>query len=460
MKKILTAILCTISAVLLMSGCAGSSSTSKMIKLPVPPRKAGQTDMLEFKCDPIPLVRIGFIGVGNRGPDHVRILCNVPDCQVVALCDLYQNRVDSTQKILERAGKPRAQEYVGEDAWKKLCENDSIDLIYIATDWIAHAPMAVYAMQHGKHVAIEVPAAMSVKECWDLVNTSEKTRKHCMMLENCCYDFFEMTTLNMAQHGLFGDVMHVEGAYIHDLRGMNFNDQDHDGYQGYWRLKYNTEHTGNPYPTHGLGPISQILNIHRGDKMNYLVSLSSDEAGLSSYAAERFGKDSEQATTKRALGDMNTTLVRTEKGKSIMIQHDVSDATPYSRLHTIRGTKGVAQKYPIQGIAIDPEAERFMTGAQLDSMLAAWEHPLTKELGAKAKEVGGHGGMDYIMNYRLIHCLHNGLPLDEDVYDAAEWSCLVELSEISVKNGSAPVEVPDFTRGAWNKIDGFHLAGY
>ena len=211
---------------------------------------------------------------------------------------------------------------------------------------------------------------------------------------------------------------------------------------------------------HGLGPISQILNIHRGDKMNYLVSLSSDEAGLSSYAAERFGKDSEQATTKRALGDMNTTLVRTEKGKSIMIQHDVSDATPYSRLHTIRGTKGVAQKYPIQGIAIDPEAERFMTGAQLDSMLAAWEHPLTKELGAKAKEVGGHGGMDYIMNYRLIHCLHNGLPLDEDVYDAAEWSCLVELSEISVKNGSAPVEVPDFTRGAWNKIDGFHLAGY
>ncbi|MCI2082026.1 MAG: Gfo/Idh/MocA family oxidoreductase [Bacteroidales bacterium] len=445
-------------ALLVLGGC--SQANRKIITMPEPKREAGQTDMLQFKCDPVPIVRVGVIGLGMRGPTHVRILTQISDAKVTALCDLYEDRVERSQKILEDAGEPEAAEYYGEDGWKGLCKSDSVDLVLICTPWEDHTPMAVYAMEHGKHVAVEVPAATTVKECWELVDASEKSRKHCMMLENCCYDFFEMAALNMAQHGLFGDIKHVEGAYIHDLRAMCFNDQDHNGYQGYWRLRYNTAHTGNHYPTHGLGPVAQILNIHRGDRMEYLVSLSSDEGGLSEYASERFGPDSKEATTKRALGDMNTTLIHTVKGKSIMIQHDVSDATPYSRIYTIRGTRGMAQKYPVEGVAFDPDAEKFVTGAGLDSILSKWEHPLVRDVGEKAREVGGHGGMDYIMLYRLIYCLHNGLPLDEDVYDAAEWSCIGELSEISVKNGSKPVAIPDFTRGEWNKVDGFSLAGY
>ena len=309
-----------------------------------------------------------------------------------------------------------------------------------------------------KAMAVEVPAAMSIDECWQLVNTVEKTRKHCMMLENCCYDFFEMATLNMAQQGVFGEVIHGEGAYIHDLRSLNFYPSEKGGYQGMWRLKYNEEHTGNPYPTHGLGPICQIMNIHRGDKMNYLVSMSTKQVGMTEYAKETFGADSKEAKQTYKVGDMNTTLIQTEKGKTILIQHDVTSPRPYDRHHVVSGTKGFAQKYPVEGIALEPEAHEFLSKVQMDSIMALYEHPITKEVGEKARKVGGHGGMDFIMDYRLIYCLRNGLPLDQDVYDAAEWSCLTELTETSVKNGGAPVEIPDFTRGAWDKLKGLRFA--
>jgi len=279
-----------------------------------------------------------------------------------------------------------------------------------------------------------------------------------MMLENCCYDFFEMATLNMAQQGLLGEIVHVEGAYIHDLRSNNFADPDKGGYQGMWRLKYNEKHTGNPYPTHGLGPVCQVLNIHRGDKMNYLVSMSTNQFGMTEYAGEKFGASSDYAQRKYEKGDMNTTLIRTEKGKTIMIQHDVTSPRPYDRIHKISGTKGFVQKYPVKGIALEPNAHKFLSDLAMDSVLLKYKHPIVKEVGEKAKKVGGHGGMDFIMDYRLIYCLQNGLPLDQDVYDAAEWSALVELSEISVRKGSVPVEIPDFTRGDWNKLQGLKFA--
>ena len=225
-----------------------------------------------------------------------------------------------------------------------------------------------------------------------------------------------------------------------------------------WRLKYNEEHTGNPYPTHGLGPICQIMNIHRGDKMNYLVSMSTKQVGMTEYAKETFGTDSKEAKQTYKVGDMNTTLIQTEKGKTILIQHDVTSPRPYDRHHVVSGTKGFAQKYPVEGIALEPEAHEFLNKAQMDSIMALYEHPITKEVGEKARKVGGHGGMDFIMDYRLIYCLRNGLPLDQDVYDAAEWSCLTELTETSVKNGGAPVEIPDFTRGAWDKLKGLRFA--
>ncbi|MDD4848761.1 MAG: Gfo/Idh/MocA family oxidoreductase [Bacteroidales bacterium] len=457
MKKLLFILV----AVILLVGCVQQPATEPitgMIRTAVPERPEGQTDVLELACEPLSVVRVGFIGLGMRGPSAVERFTHLEGVEIKALCDLYPERVTQTQEILTKAQFPAADEYSGEEGWKALCERDDIDLVYLCTPWLLHTPMAVYAMEHGKHVAIEVPAAITLEECWQLVNTAEKTRRHCMMLENCCYDFFEMATLNMAQNGLFGEVMHVEGAYIHDLRFLNFASEAEGGYQGYWRLKYNAVHTGNPYPTHGLGPICQILNIHRGDKMNYLVSLSSDQKGMTAYATEKFGDTSSMAKTDYALGDMNTTLVRTEKGKSILIQHDVTSPRPYNRHHIISGTKGFAQKYPVEGLAFDPNAHSFMPEDEYKKFMKEWEHPLTKEIGEKAREVGGHGGMDFIMDYRLIYCLRNGLPLDQDVYDAAEWSCISALSEMSVTNGSVPVEIPDFTRGAWNKVKGFRLA--
>ncbi len=277
-----------------------------------------------------------------------------------------------------------------------------------------------------------------------------------MMLENCCYDGFELATLQMAQQNVFGEIVHAEGAYIHDLRRLLFDDKT--GYWDMWRLKYNTEHTGNPYPTHGLGPVAQILNIHRGDKMNTLVSVSSDQVGLAAHAKETFGAESKYAKTPYKLGDMNTTIIRTEKGKTIMLQHDVTSPRPYSRIHLISGTKGFAQKYPMPIIALEPDGHKAMNREQVDSLLKVYEHPFWKEIGERARKAGGHGGMDFIMLYRLIYCLHNGLPLDQDVYDAAEWSCIVPLSEQSVLNGSVPVKIPDFTRGDWKQLKGLTFA--
>lgn len=269
-----------------------------------------------------------------------------------------------------------------------------------------------------------------------------------MQLENCNYDFFETATLNMAQQGLFGEIVHTEGAYIHDLRKLNF---DEEGYWNMWRLKQLETSDGNTYPTHGLGPICHTLNIHRGDKMNYLVSMSSKQFGMTEYAHQKFGEDTIYSNREYKKGDINSSLIRTEKGKTILLQHDVTSPRPYSRLHLISGTKGFAQKYPQQGIALEPNSHRFLPKDQLDSLIEKYKHPVFSEIEEKAKQIGGHGGMDYIMDYRLIYCLRKGLPLDMDVYDAAEWSSIVELSKKSVENQSMPVKIPDFTRGAWKK---------
>lgn len=415
------------------------------------PRPEGQQHVLQLAVDPIPIVRVGFLGTGNRGSKAARRFTFIEGVEVKALCDLHQSRVTKTQELLASREFPQADEYVGEEAWKLMCERDDIDLIYITTDWANHVPMAVYAMEQGKHVAIEVPAATSIDECWQLVDTAEKTRKHCMMLENCCYDFFELTTLNMAQQGLFGEIVHGEGAYIHDLR-------KHLRSENNWRAKFYEDYTGNPYPTHGLGPICQVMNIHRGDKMNFLVSVSSDQFGMTLYLEETFGKGSPRAAKEYKMGDMNTTIIKTEKGKTIMVQHDVTSPRPYSRLHTISGTKGFAQKYPAPGISLEPNGHHFLKKDAYDKLMKEYEHPFITKIGEYAKEVGGHGGMDFMMDYRLVYCLQNGLPLDQDVYDAAEWSCLFELTEISASNGGVPIKIPDFTRGDWDLLDGLTFA--
>ena len=427
-----------------------------------PARPADQQSMLGFAAEPIEHVRIGLVGLGDRGTGAVRRLPYIEDATIVALCDLMPDRVENAQKILEELGAPRAlYEYSGEEGYKQLCERDDIDLVYLAVPWQLHTPIAVYAMEHGKHVAIEVPAATSIKECWDLVNTSERTRKHCMMLENCCYDFFELTCLNMIQQGVFGEVVHVEGSYCHNL------DPYWDQYQGDWRMTYNKDHHGDVYPTHGIGPVCQDINIHRGDKMNVLVSMDTDAFNGQEIADKRYGKG---VVEKYANGDNTMTFIRTEKGKTILVEHNVVTPRPYNRMYQVTGTKGFANKYPNEGLALgadmvkapvaydDLDAEEYMSDAERDALMAIYEHPIAKGIAEKAKQVGGHGGMDFIMDYRLIYCLHHGLPLDQDVYDAAEWSSLVELTEVSINHGSMPIVMPDFTRGEWNKLDGLHFA--
>ncbi|HUR64935.1 MAG TPA: Gfo/Idh/MocA family oxidoreductase [Chitinophagaceae bacterium] len=409
--------------------------------------KAQRFNMCGYTAPKIQTVRVGVVGLGMRGSEAAERLSFIDGLEIVALCDKYPDRVAASQKTLEKMRRPKAKEYSGEDGWKALCESNDIDLVYSPTPWHLHTPVALHAMRNGKHVAVEVPAGKTMDELWELVETSEKTRKHCMMLENCCYDFFELLTLNMARQGMFGEILHAEGAYIHDLsKDWLFNKK---AYADMWRLKENIGHNGNLYPTHGLGPIAQCMNINRGDKFDHLVSMSTNDFSLNNMARELAAKDDffKEYVDRPYRGNMNTTLVRSNKGKTVMVQHDVSTVRPYSRIHLVSGTKGAAQKWP------GPERIAFshswVKADELKQLQEKYSPPIVKHIGSIAKEVGGHGGMDFIMDWRLIDCLRNGLPLDQDVYDAAAWSCLSPLSQRSVEKRSKTMDIPDFTRGSW-----------
>ena len=435
---------------------------SYLIETAIPKRPAGQKDVLGLRLAPMPVVRVGFIGLGMRGPGAVERFTHLEGVEIKAICDLHPERVEKSQAILKKAGLPEAATYTGsEEAWKELCDRPDIDLVYIATDWARHAPMMIYAMQKGKHVACEVPAVTSLQEAWDVVNTAERTQRHCMMLENCVYDFFELTTLNMAQQGLFGDVLSAKGAYIHNLEPF------WKYYEGNWRLKFNQEHRGDVYATHGLGPACWVLNIHRGDRMEYLTSMDVPATSLPRFMKQKMGV--ENPVVKN--GEMTQTLIKTALGKTIYIEHNVTSYRPYDRMYQVIGTDGFANKYPIEGYALRPTEQNlkavpnhedlkshdFVSEATKTELMNKYQHPIQKEIAEKAKKVGGHGGMDFIMDYRLIYCLRNGLPLDMDVYDLAEWSTMGELTRLSLEHQSAPVAMPDFTRGAWNRIKGLQL---
>lgn len=404
-------------------------------------------NMCGFAAPKLSTVRVGVVGLGQRGPGAVDRLSYIEGVEVRALCDKYSDRVDKAQNILTKKGLPAAKAYSGEEGWKALCESNDIDLVYVTTPWHLHTPISVYAMKNGKHAASEVPAAKTIDECWELVETSEKTRKHMMMLENCCYDFFELLTLNMARNGLFGELVHAEGAYIHDLTKDYLFDKN--GYADMWRLKENMTRNGSLYPTHGLGPIAQCMSINRGDKFDYLISMSTNDFTMGNMANELAAKDDffKPYANKNYRGNMNTTVIKTNFGKTLMVQHDVSTIRPYSRIHLVSGTKGAAQKWPgPERIAL---GHSWMKPEELKQAQEKYTLPIVKRIGEIAKNVGGHGGMDFIMDWRLIDCLRNGLPLDQDVYDAASWSAVGPLSEASLKKRSSSVDVPDFTRGAW-----------
>lgn len=393
--------------------------------------RSQQFNMTGYAAPALGTVRVGFIGLGMRGPSHLSDALKIENVKVTAVCDIRPEKAEKASKTCQAHGHSPAVYSGGADEWKKVCDAADVDLIYISTPWDLHTPMAVYAMEQGKHVAIEVPAAVTLEECWQLVETSERTRKHCMMLENCCYDFFELLTLNMARQGFFGEIVHTEGAYIHQLVDLNFSKS---GYYDMWRLKENYRN-GNLYPTHGLGPVCQIMNINRGDQMDYLVSVSTDDFTMGRHAKELAAKDDffKEYAGKSYRGNMNTTTVRTHKGKTIMIQHDVSSTRPYSRIHLVSGTDGCARKYPEPG-RIANSHSGWLPENELKALEEKFQPPIVKKLGELAKRVGGHGGMDFLMNWRLIDCLRNGLPLEQDVYDAALWSAIAPLSEQSVAN--------------------------
>jgi hypothetical protein len=399
-----------------------------------------KSNVLLLACKPISTVRVAFIGLGKRGKESINHYMYLEDVEIKAICDLNEENLLAIRKLLKEHGKKNTDEYKGKEDWRRVCERDDIDLIYVCTSRNLHAEIAVYAMKNNKHVAVEVPAANTIEECWEIVDTAEKYRRHCMMLENCCYGRFELAVLNMSNQGFLGDIIHAEGSYIHDLRKIDFAKRP--DYIDLWFME------GNPYPTHGLGPLCQVLNIHRGDKLSSLVSVSNGQFGF----PETDRGDSQQ---QYRLGNMNTTVIKTEKQKTIVIQHDISSPRPYSRNYLLSGTKGFVQKGepPIIHLPEKKESEISVPG-----FLEQFEHPFYRKKGKLACRVGAHDGMDFIMDYRLIYCLQKGLPLDMDVYDAAEWSSIIELTEISVQNQSSLVKIPDFTRGAWNELKKLEFA--
>ena len=400
-------------------------------------------------------IRVGLVGLGVRGGMAMDRLPIIPGVEVAAFCEIRQHLVDKYQAALEKRSLPRAREFVGLEAWRDLCAWDGIDVVYICSPWHLHVPIALAAMEGGKHALVEVPAAFTVDECWSLVETAERTGRYCMQLENCCYGEIEMLALNLAREGKLGDVIHGEGAYLHDLRSYNYNSPEDDAewhYRDYWRLKWNAEHKGNQYCTHGLGPICQAMGVNRGDRLCRVVSMETAAKGFAEYAAAKVPSGDWRRDLQIAMGDMNTTLVQTEKGRTIMIQHGIASPRPYSRLNTYVGTRGILTDYPYR-VAWEEEvgkgAHRYFDDQRAAKIREEFMHPQWRYAGKLAVEVGGHDGMDLIMDLRWAYCLQNGLPLDFDVYDLASWCCLGELTERSVREGSAPQAIPDFTKGRW-----------
>jgi predicted dehydrogenase len=421
-----------------LAGLAGAAAAQS------PQRTQGAASVAGMKFEPKQKVRIGIIGVGGRGSSLLRNLTAIDNVEVPAVCDVIREKCDRAKAAVARAGHTETVEiYAGsEHIFEDLVKRSDLDLVVIATPWIWHVPMAVAAMKAGKHAAVEVPAARTLEECWQLVDTSEQTRRHCIQLENCCYGYNEMLVLNMVKAGMFGELIHGGAAYLHDLRGELLSKQG----EGLWRRNEHFHRNGNLYPTHGLGPVAHYMDINRGDRFVTLVSMSSLSTSLAFYRDQHLPADDPRRKETYACGDQNTSLIKTAKGRLIRLEHNVSSPQPYDRINLIAGTKGIFKDYPPQ-IYIDGRGrEEF---GPIDDYKKDYEPQIWTKMGEIAQKLGGHGGMDFIMCYRLIQCMREGTAPDIDVYDAAAWSAPGPLSEMSVAKGSAPMEFPDFTRGKW-----------
>ena len=419
-------------------------------------RLATAPTMAGFAAPPMARIRLAFIGIGERGTAAVRRVSKIPGCDIVALCDLRREAVNKNLKWLKENGgglgddRPAGTYFGSSDCWKGACDDPGVDVVYVAVPAYLHARIALYAMNAGKHVLVEVPAANTIDDCWNIVETSERTRRHCMMLENCCYGQDELLAWNLCHQGVLGSLSHAEGAYIHNLTERHLA----NSFRNRGRPKKSSLH-GNSYPTHPLGPICLYLDINRGDRMNTIVSVSSGSFTWKDYIAATFGPDDWQTKMVIDRGDINTSIIKTARGRTIMLQMDFTTPRPYSRINLVQGSRGCfwGYGYPARlAVAKKPGGEigkAWMPQKEFDEYAAKYRHPLWKSVGEIAEKVGGHGGIDFIMDLRWAYCLQNGLPLDMDVYDLASWSSIVECSRKSDLAGGAPVELPDFTRGAW-----------
>ncbi|MBT7896056.1 MAG: Gfo/Idh/MocA family oxidoreductase [Flavobacteriales bacterium] len=409
-------------------------------------------NMIGFKTEPIKTVKVGLIGIGNRGKTLIQMFdyfLNNKKAEIVALCDLDKTNIDYALNYLKSKQSIIPKTYAnGEHDWQNVAKLEDVDLLLIATPWEWHTKMAIFGMENGKHVASEVPIAYTFEDCMKLVETAERTKRHCIMIENCCYNSEELWIMNMIQEGVFGKLTHAECAYNHDLRALLLHETY---YKDQWRMKHHTERNGNLYTTHGIGPVSFYMNIGRGDAFKYLTSMSSKEENLSAAV-----KEANQNFPVIKCGDVNTSLIKTENGKSIMLQFDVHTGRPYSRINQLVGTKAVHEGYPsrlyIDGDELEFWGHKWLTNEDYLTFSKKYEHPMItklKKISSSFKQ--GHGGMDFIMIYRLISCLNQGIPLDINVYDSVMWSVISPLSELSVSLDSKPIAFPDFTAGKWKE---------
>ncbi len=430
----------------------GAKSTPSLIV----PKRRGKS-MINYADKPMEKIRLGFIGVGARGPGHVSQMLMMDGVEVKAICDLYQDWAENAAKRVVDAGQPAPAIYVnGEYEYRRLLDRDDIDAVIISTPWEWHVPMCVDAMERGKHAFTEVPAAYTIEDCWKLVDASERTQRHCMMMENVNYGREELLCLNMCRLGVFGELLHGEAAYIHDLRGQMHSV---DRGTGSWRTVHYQNRNGNLYPTHGLGPVAHYMGINRGDRFDHMSSVSCNARMRDLYGDAKFPKDHKWNKKDFVCGDINTSIIKTVRGKTIMVQWDEQLPRPYTRHNYIQGTKGAWASYPnrctVEGISNGTGS--WDETDDLAKFFEQYEHPLYTMVGEEAVKAGGHGGMDFIMLWRIAYNLRNGLPMDQDVYDAAAWSVITPLSEQSVANRGQSMDVPDFTRGEWNERDPFQI---
>jgi predicted dehydrogenase len=428
-----------------LGAAAGAGSMLAACARPQAGATAPAPESLLLAAPPLERVRVGFVGVGGMGSVHVENFLACEGVDVRAICDIVPAHADANASKVVAKGQPRPALYTrGPRDFERMCAEEQLDLVVTATPWEWHVPVCVAAMRAGKHAATEVPAALTVDECWQLVETAEQTRRHCVMLENCCYDRREMLALNLVRQGILGEVLHGECAYNHDLRDVKFS---RDG-EGLWRRAHAMRRNANLYPTHGLGPIAQCMNINRGNRFDFLVSMSTPSRGLQLWQEEHLTADDPRRSERYVLGDVNLALIKTALGQTIYLVHDTNSPRPYTRLNLVQGTRGIIQGWPDR-CYVEGRSERAHRWDTLERWYRDYEHPLWRAELAQQAQRPGHGGMDFMEDWRLVVCLRAGQPTDMNVYDAAAWSCITELTERSVAQRSRPQDVPDFTRGRW-----------